>query len=302
MKTDFRRALARLVPVFMPEMVFYLTPSDEPLFGDFSAQIQKTEFQPGKAFGTGTKKPIDYFVELAEGLIDLPRNLDIITVQDLAQSRAFRFHIKQYLTRRARDWADLGYAESLTGFPELNSRSKFWGDDQRAALRNWEEVDDIRNQFGRRQGINERQMLRELLRRVDMMVIIENRLDCLVRLYTPFPPGKIGGAEYPGMMGAPRYESAFGPNGSLSEILIPAGYVTEVYDYKFALSEDLLSYEMRSSDTPTPVPAPGMPFSLVFRAEPGKEDTLLEVASTYEQATRRRIMPPQFGPIPMQTH
>ena len=37
-------------------------------------------------------------------------------------------------------------------------------------------------------------MLRELLRRVDMMVILENHLDALVRLHTPWPPGLIGGA------------------------------------------------------------------------------------------------------------
>jgi amidase len=36
-------------------------------------------------------------------------------------------------------------------------------------------------------------MLRELLRRVDMMVILENNLDALVRLRTPGPPGLIGG-------------------------------------------------------------------------------------------------------------
>ena len=35
-------------------------------------------------------------------------------------------------------------------------------------------------------------MLRELLRRVDMMVILENKLDALVRLHTPWPPGLIG--------------------------------------------------------------------------------------------------------------
>ena len=37
-------------------------------------------------------------------------------------------------------------------------------------------------------------MLRELLRRVDMMVILENKLDALVRLHTPWPPGLIGHA------------------------------------------------------------------------------------------------------------
>ena len=41
-------------------------------------------------------------------------------------------------------------------------------------------------------------MLRELLRRVDMMVMLENRLDALVRLHTPLPPARIGGAHEPG--------------------------------------------------------------------------------------------------------
>ena len=35
-------------------------------------------------------------------------------------------------------------------------------------------------------------MLRELLRRADMMVILENKLDALVRLHTPWAPGLIG--------------------------------------------------------------------------------------------------------------
>jgi Asp-tRNA(Asn)/Glu-tRNA(Gln) amidotransferase A subunit family amidase len=45
------------------------------------------------------------------------------------------------------------------------------------------------------------------------------------------------------------------------------------------------------------LPEPGLPFSLVFRAEPGKEDVLLQVASAYENASRRRIPPPAFPPL-----
>ena len=48
---------------------------------------------------------------------------------------------------------------------------------------------------------------------------------------------------------------------------------------------------------PTYLPEPGLPFSLVFRAEPGKEDTLLRIASTYQAASNRRIPPPDFGPL-----
>ena len=213
---------------------------------------------------------------------------------------AFRFHIPQYLGRRAADWEVLGFRESLRDFTELNRRSKFWGDDQRAAFKNWEDVSDPRNPHGQRQGVNERIMLRELLRRVDMMVILENHLNALVRLHTPWPPGLIGGAYQYDIVSNLTPESLSGPNAGLTEILIPAGFVTTVYDPRFALSEDKTRYVSRPSDVPTTIPPPGLPFSLVFRAEPGKEDVLLQIASAYEAASRRRIPPPAFGPLPSQ--
>jgi Asp-tRNA(Asn)/Glu-tRNA(Gln) amidotransferase A subunit family amidase len=301
MTTDFRRALARLVPVFMPDLLFRLDKSGQPLFKEFAAAIQPTEFMPGKVFGAGAMRPIDYCVELAEGRIAPPANLDIATIQEQELAMGFRFHIPQYLTRRAADWKERGMSETLGDFAALNARSKFWGDDQRAAFKNWEEVSDPRNPHGERQGVNERIMLRELLRRLDMMVIIENRLDALVRLHTPFPPAKIGGAHQPGMPNNLRLETYYGPNAGLTEVLIPAGYVTTAYDPVFVLSPDATRYVPSSSDVATTITEPGLPFSLVFRAEPGKEDILLKVASAYESASKRRISPPAFGPLPAKT-
>lgn len=298
MSTDFRRALASLVPVFMPDILFRLTPDGKPVFPDFAAAIVPTEFAPGKIFGTGTLQPIDYMVELADGRIAPPANLDISTVQQQELAMSFRYHIRQYLSRRAADWRARGFTETLVDWPTLNSRSKFWGDDQRAAFKNWEEVTDPRNPLGGRQGVDERIMLRELLRRVDMMVIMENRLDALVRLHTPLPPAKIGGPNEPGLIGRLREESQYGPNAGLTEILIPAGYVTIAYDAVFALSPDRRKYVGAASDKPAAIPAPGLPFSLVFRAEPGKEDIVLKIASAYEAASKRRVPPPAFGPLP----
>jgi len=297
MKTDFRRALARLVPVFMPELLFRLKPDGQPVFKDFAAAIVPTKFEPGKTFGTGTLQPIDYCVALADGRIAPPSNLDISTVQQQELAMAFRYHIRQYLSRRSADWQARGFTESIVDWPSLNARSKFWGDDQRAAFKNWEEVTDPRNAHGQRQGVNERIMLRELLRRVDMMVMLENHLDALVRLHTPLPPAKIGGPNEPGVIQRLRDESQYGPNAGLTEVLIPAGYVTTVYDPGFALSPDGKKYVAVASDTPTTIAAPGLPFSLVFRAEPGKEDVLLKIASAYEAASKRRVAPPAFGPL-----
>jgi amidase len=297
MRTSFRTALARLVPVFMPDLLFRLGADGQPVFKAFAAAIKPTEFMPGKIFGTGMMTPIDYMVEMAEGRVEPPRNLDIATVQNQELAMSFRFHIPQYLTRRSADWQALGFTETLTDFPALNARSKFWGDDQRAAFKNWEEVTDPRNALGGRQGVDERIMLRELLRRVDMMVILENRLDALVRLHTPLPPGKIGGAIEPNTPQNLRAESFYGPNAGLTEVLIPAGYVKTVYDPVFKLSADGMRYVPALSDEPTIVADPGMPFSLVFRAEPGREDVLLKIASAYEAASMRRVPPPAFGPL-----
>jgi hypothetical protein len=297
MTPDFRTALARLVPVFMPDLLFRLTPDGEPLFKEFAAAIRPTEFAPGKLFGTGTLTPIDYCVELAEGRLAPPANLDIATIQDQELAMSFRFHIPQYLSRRAADWQARGFSETLCDFAALNRRSKFWGDDGRAAFRNWEDVTDPRNKLGGRQGVDERIMLRELLRRVDMMVMLENRLDALVRLHTPLPPARIGGAAESGVRQNLRLESFYGPNAGLTEVLIPAGYVTTVYDPVFKLSPDRTRYLTVAADTPTTIPEPGLPFSLVFRAEPGREDVLLRIASAYEAASKRRIPPPAFGPL-----
>jgi amidase len=285
--------------VFMPDILFRLGRDGQPLFKEFAAAITPTEFLPGKTFGTGTMAPMDYLVGLAEGRIEPPINLDLGTVQQQQLANTFRFHISQYLERRAGDWKAKGFTETLSNWAELNKRSKFWGDDQRAAFKNWEETSDPRNPLNGRQGVNERIMLRELLRRVDMMVILENKLDALVRLHTPWPPGLIGHAYQYDIPSNLTPESQSGPNAGLTEMLIPAGYVTTVYDPVYALSGDGKKYVSKATYTPKQIPAPGLPFSLVFRCEPGKEDIQLKVASAYEAASKRRIPPPAFGPLPM---
>jgi amidase len=298
MKTDYRRALAQLVPVFMPDLLFRLGKDGRPVFKEFASAIVPTEFLPGKVFGGGRMQPIDYCVAMAEGRIAAPSNLDLATIQNQELANTFRFHISQYLMRRVRDWKAAGYEETLADWAALNARSKFWGDDQRSAFQNWEEVGDPRNRLDGRQGVNERIMLRELLRRADMMVILENRLDALVRLHTPWAPGLIGHPHQYDIPSNLSPESLSGPNAGLTEVLIPAGYVTTTYDPVFRLSEDRKRYVSAPSDMPTALAAPGLPFSLVFRCEPGKEDVVLKIASAYEFASRRRVPPPAFGPLP----
>jgi amidase len=298
MKPSYTEALAQLVPVFFPDILYRLTRDGQPQFPEFAAKIKPTEFAPGKTFGSGTLKPIDYFLDLAEGHVPIPKNLNIRAIEEEVESNAFTFHFNQYAMRRAADWKERGFVETLIDFRALNARSKFWGDDQRAAFKNWEEMEDMRQPLGERQGIDEHIMIRELLRRVEMKVIYENHLDALVRLHYSLPPGKIGLAHQPEPRGDIRGELRMGPFAGLTEVLIPAGYVTTVYDPVFVLSPDRKRYIPTNNNTPTTLPGPGLPFSLVFRAEPGKEDVILRVASAYQAASKRRVPPPQFGPLP----
>jgi Asp-tRNA(Asn)/Glu-tRNA(Gln) amidotransferase A subunit family amidase len=319
MAVDFKVAVARLVPIFMPDLLFRLGADGQPVYREVAEAILPTPFvaggmpslasptvaagavatyQPPMLLGSGTMKPIDYCVALAEGKIQPPRNLDIHSIQEQELATTFRFHIAQYLMRRADDWKNKGFTETLTSFAALNARSKFWGDDQRAAFLNWDALSDPRNRLDGRQGVNERIMLRELLRRIDMMVLLENKLDAFVRLHSPWVPGKIGHANQPrGGMHNITLESFYGPNAGLTEILIPAGYVDTAYDPVFTLSADRKRYVPTATTSPTPLAPPGLPFSLVFRSEPGKEDVTVRIASAYEAASRRRIPPPAFGPI-----
>src|SRR3954452_17274135 len=57
MSVDFRQALARLVPVLMPDVLFRLGADGTPLFKEVAAAIRPTEFAPGKTFGSGGLAP-----------------------------------------------------------------------------------------------------------------------------------------------------------------------------------------------------------------------------------------------------
>jgi Asp-tRNA(Asn)/Glu-tRNA(Gln) amidotransferase A subunit family amidase len=298
MSPSYTRALTQLLPVFFPDVLYRLDGNGQPLFPEFAAAIKPTRFAPGVTFGSGTMTPIDYLIGLAEGRIPPPARLNIRSIQQKPQATTFRFHFHQYATRRAADWKARGFTETLIDFATLNDRSKFWGATQRAAFRNWGQFDNIQYARGERQPIDERAKLHELIPRLDLKVMEENNLDLLVRLHTSLPPGRTGYAGQPAPPGHTRGETAMGPNGGLTEVQVPAGFVRTVYDPFLELSADRRQYTAVANNTPTDLPAPGLPFSLVFRADPGSEGVLLKVASAYEAASKRRVPPPAFGPLP----
>jgi amidase len=298
MSTTIDRAIAQLAPVLYPDLLLRLTPGNEPFYPEFAAKVRATEFAPGVTKGTGTMAAADWMVRWAEGLEPTPLNLTLRTVLGggEAQSRTFRFHVSQYLMRRAKDWSDRGFKETLTDWHALNARSKFWGDDQRAAFKNWEEIDNL---YEPPKGIADNIQRREFLRRVLMKVIFDNKLDVLIQVHTTLPPGKIGLAPEPNLNGR-AISYPLGPNAGITEILIPAGYVKVAYDPVFELATDSNGrkfYRSRTGTTATEAPAPGIPFSINFLVEPGMEHVAMKAATAYQSASKRRVPPPLFPPL-----
>jgi amidase len=299
MKTTFDDAIRSLVPILYPDLLFHLNDKGEPMFPDFAAKIQPTEFAPGVIRGKGTMTAAEWMVRWSEGLEPMPKNMNLRSIFALANSNTFRFHISQYLMRRAKDWSDRGYTETLSDWPALNERSKFYGDHQRAAFKNWEEVTDLREPLGQRQGISERVQLRELLQRVVMKVIQENKLDILINVHNQLQPGKIGLPAEPSTHNR-NASYPLGPDLGWTEFLIPAGFVKTVYDPTIELTTDSngrKSYRGKTSTKPTEIPGPGLPYSISFWCEPGMERLSLKAASAYESASKRRVPPPNFGPL-----
>jgi amidase len=296
MKTSFDRAIAELVPVLYPDLLYRLNAAGEPVYSAFAAKVRPTLFAPGAIRGTGTMAAADWMVRWADGLETSPPNMtlrDLVAGGEGSASRTFRFHIPQYLSRRANDWAERGYKETLVDWPSLNARSKFWGDDQRAAFKNWEDITSLHSPP---KGIAENIQRRELLRRVFMKVIQENKLDILIQVHTALPPGKIGLAPEP-VINNRIISYPFGPNAGITEILIPAGYVRTAYDPSFELATDANGRKFYRSITgavPTELPAPGLPFSINFLVEPGMEHLALRAATAYQAASKRRVPPPMF--------
>ena len=137
-------ALTRLVPVFMPDILFRVGRDGSPSFPTSPRPSSRRSSRQARRSARGRWRPSTIWsrwprasattVEsqhpngpAAAGLQGVPLPL-----------RAVRSPVAPP-TGRTR-----GFTETLVDFPTLNARSKFWGDDQRAAFKNWEEIEEIR--------------------------------------------------------------------------------------------------------------------------------------------------------------
>ena len=270
MEYTFRDALAEILPIHMPE------------YFDKTTDDGELEFAVPGHDVTSTR----YLVQLAEGNAPLSPRINLRRVVLSPPSRSFAFHIDQYLARRG--------DERVADMASLDANTKYFSAAAEAGSANWAVLEDTRAE-----GNTERMQMRAVLQLVLAKVMRENRLDVLVNPENTLPHQKVGGPSEPSVNG----RGASGSTQTITaligvpEIVVPAGFNDVVYEPRFVLNaageryDAVPGYERSLLETPLPI-------SMMFWAGAGEEAAVLKAASAYEAATRHRVPPPDFGPLP----
>jgi amidase len=126
---------------------------------------------------------------------------------------------------------------------------------------------------------------------VVLQCMAQENLDAMVSPAGNIPAYILGAPIEPPLEG--RTNSVWGLLGQygFSTLSVPAGFTTHVFD------------RVRDAAAPGgtrlvgPIPAK-LPLGIMFFGRPFSEPTLFRIASAYEAATRHRVPPPDFGPVP----
>ncbi len=124
-----------------------------------------------------------------------------------------------------------------------------------------------------------------------LQCMAQDNLDALVSPSGNIPAYILGAPIEPPLAG--RTNSAWGLLGQhgIPTLTVPAGFTTQVFDrVRDATAEG-------GTRLKGPIPAK-LPVGVMFFGRPFSEPTLFRIASAYEAATKHRIPPPDFGPVP----
>ena len=204
MAYDFRRAIAEILPVHMPE---YIQARDAD--GEYRFAV------PGHDVTSR-----DYLVRAAEGTAPLSADLNLRSINSSPPTLSFSFHLAQYLTRRG--------DSTVIDWTSLNANSKYYSDRRAVAMRNWENARNIVSE-----GITRRVKMRDVMRLVLLNVLHRNDLDVLVNPTITVPPVRIGYAGEPRVENRPTGRFPTSANLGIPEITVPAGFNRIVYDPEY---------------------------------------------------------------------
>jgi Asp-tRNA(Asn)/Glu-tRNA(Gln) amidotransferase A subunit family amidase len=140
-------------------------------------------------------------------------------------------------------------------------------------------------------NMEERMLQRSAFQTLILRCMAEQHLDALVYPTMNVPPLKIQQPDEPVVNNRAGYHwTVFGQQG-FPTMTVPAGFTTEVYDRV----ADPASPDGTRLVGPTPAT---LPMGMDFAARPFDEPLLFRLASAYTAATKHRLPPPEFGPLP----
>src|ERR1700730_12676077 len=194
---------------------------------------------------------------------------------------------KYMLSRYLRERGDA----NIKSIRDLIDKSNFYRDirpeagfvDRKAALEDMSSIAslDMANLFQDRFAYQQ----------VVLQCMAQENLDALVSPAGNIPAYILGAPVEPPLAGMTN--SVWGLLGQhgFSTLSVPAGFTTQVFDrVRDATAGD-------GTRLVGPIPAK-LPLGIMFFGRPFSEPTLFRIASAYEAATKHRIAPPDFGPVP----
>jgi amidase len=213
----------------------------------------------------------------------VPPGVTIRNIAGASNAGMSKYMVNRYLRERG--------DANIKSLRDLIDKSKFYRDirpeagfiDRKAAL---EETDsskvlDMANVFQDRLAYQQ----------VVLQCMAQESLDALVSPAGNIPAYILGAPIEPPLDG--RTNSVWGLLGQYGfpTLSVPAGFTTQVYD---RVRDPAAPGGTRLAE---PVPAK-LPLGIMFVGRPFAEPTLLRIGSAYEAATKHRVPPPDFGPVP----
>jgi Asp-tRNA(Asn)/Glu-tRNA(Gln) amidotransferase A subunit family amidase len=268
LKYTFADAFSETLPRFMPDIFSRRAPSGELVFAVPGYQVDSYEY----LFKLSRREAplsdairIDTFASIA----GLPNALD------------FKFEMDRYLAARG--------DRTITNWAAWVAHARFRDDAARANAENWAATKTTLSP-----GKGGRLALGQVGRMVLLTVMQQNGIDLFVHPENTVPTPKILGPN----VGSISLEGIT-PLLGVPRVVVPAGYNRIIYEPRFALNANRTDYiSVLPEGTQMSQLSHPMPIAMTFFAGQGEEPALLKAASAYEAATKHRVPPPAFGPVP----
>jgi amidase len=213
----------------------------------------------------------------------VPPGVTIRNIAGASNAGMSKYMIDRYL----RDRGDA----NIKSLRDLIDKSKFYRDirpeagfiDRKAAL----EETDSSTTLDMANVLQDRFAYQQVV----LQCMAQDNLDALVSPSGNIPAYVLGEPIEPPLNG--RTNSVWGLLGQhgFPTLSVPAGFTTQVFD---RVRDPAAPGGTRLAE---PIPAK-LPLGIMFVGRPFAEPTLIRIASAYEAATKHRVPPPDFGPVP----